>query len=72
MRASSGTHPLASVRACGRPVPVGAVPATDNVPPDTVVPPEYELAPVKITVPEFRTRTAPEPAIVPKKVPVLG
>ena len=54
------------------PVPVGAVPATDNVPPDTVVPPEYELAPVKITVPEFRTRTAPEPAIVPKKVPVLG
>ena len=30
------------------------------------------MVPVKITVPEFCTTTAPEPAIVPEKVPVVG
>ena len=38
---------------------------TRSVPPEIVVPPEYELLPVNVSLPTFCLTSVPEPSIVP-------
>ena len=56
------------------PVPVGELPASDNVPPETVVPPEYVLVPLNTVVPEPVKVKEPAPENTPDRValPEIG